>query len=519
MSIDDAHIQGLRLGTLFTLLSRKRYFRKAMKYMVLVHRYLGIVFGFVILLWSLSGFVMMFVQYPSLSQKERFSHMSSLDLEQCCVLSDALDLPTEPLDYFTLEQKPFGIQLKLVSREGTDYFDLGGGKRLALSTRGYRRALAEQVASELNADSVSFVRSVNIDQWSIIPSVAKHAPFDIFEINDDQNSRLYFSTKTGELVQQVSLNERTWGWVGSVIHWIYPTVIRLNTELWVQLIIWLSVVCLFMVIVGAFIGVSRLRHKGTWRSSPYRGRFYWHHCTSLVAGILMLMWLFSGLMSMYPWGLMEGRSFAEEKQNLRGPDQLFSKNIKQILNSLSSLDIPGGTVELRGSVVAGHLNLVATSNAGSQLLIYRGSLGTPKYSNFPKVENLASAMRPQVAAVSIDFIERGDGFYYNHHTERTFPVYRIIYEDGERIYLDGITKGIVAVFDDGRKTARWLYLGLHRGDFFPSLNGGFMWYLIWGGLLLVTIIAVGIGCWLAVRCWQRLLKPKRRSSFRQVQTS
>ena len=67
-----------------------------------------------------------------------------------------------------------------------------------------------------------------VDQWSIIPSVSRHAPFEIFELDDLENNRLYFSIATGELVQQVTYIERTWGWIGSIVHWIYPTVIRSN---------------------------------------------------------------------------------------------------------------------------------------------------------------------------------------------------------------------------------------------------------------------------------------------------
>lgn len=490
--------------------SIKKLGRKIIKYAVLFHRYLGIVFGLLILLWCLSGFVMMFVQYPSLSKEERYRYMAPLELVACCELPDVSLLSQTQFETFVLEQKPYGPQLKLSYGSETYFFDATSGAPQRETTPETRSAYANQIATVSNAGLVQSIGTVNLDQWSIIPSVARHAPFDVYELNDAEKTQLYFSQLTGELVQQVSFNERTWGWFGAVIHWIYPTVIRSNTELWAQLVIWLSVISLFMVVVGAILGVARLRHRGHWRTSPYRGRFLWHHYTSLIAGVLMLTWLFSGLMSMYPWGLMEGRSFADEKQKLRGQPFYLTPQIKTIFDNLDSYKLPEKTVEIAGVKVAGYLNLTATNASGRTTLVQRVAIDPAAENEFPAATQLAARMRPEVKTLSVDLLTSGDRYYYSHHNKRTFPVYRIIYEDGERIYLDGLSLDIVAVFDSGRKTARWLYLGLHRGDFFPDLNGSPLWYLVWGGLLLIVTFAVGVGCWLAFRCWQRLLFKKRQ---------
>ena len=495
-------------------MNSKRIWRSTLKYSVKIHRYLGIIFGFIILLWCLSGFVMMFVQYPSLTSEERYHYMSPLTLNSCCQAPDISAISSTQFESFVLQQTPVGPQLKLATVDGVHFFEATSGALQKQSTYQTRRASAEQIASKLGIGSVQSLGLVDVDQWSIIPSVARNAPFELFELADSEQTRLYFSQATGELVQQVTFNERTWGWIGSVIHWIYPTVIRSNTELWVQLVIWLSVVSLFMVLVGAALGIIRLRAKGSWRKSPYKGRFMWHHYTSLFTGILMLTWLFSGLMSMYPWGLMEGRSFAAEQYNLKGPGFSLTPQLQVVFENFDSLDLPNKTVEIKGVMVAGFLNVTATDSLGKTTLVQRVALDEFTQSQFPSPSQLAARMRPAAAIASVDFLSSGDSYYYNHHSKRAFPVYRIIYEDGERIYLDGLSFDVAAVFDKGRKTARWLYLGLHRGDFFPQLNGGLVWYLSWGWLLLLMTSAVGIACWLAFRYWQNLLARKRRSSVK-----
>ena len=457
---------------------------------------------------------MMFVQYPSLSEEEKYHYMSPVDLGACCVPPDLSNITQTQFNKFSIKTQPYGTQLTLHTENEQFYFDAQTGKQIVDSTSSSRLAYANQIADHVGAGPTVSLGTVEINQWSLIPSVARHAPFDVFELNDKQAHQLYFSIETGELIQQVSFVERTWGWVGPVIHWIYPTIIRTHTQLWVQLIIWLSIISLFMVVLGAILGISRLRHRGNWRKSPYRGRFLWHHYTSLFTGILMLTWLFSGLMSMYPWGLMEGRSFADEIKNLRGSGLSFSPQVHSIFKEFDQRELPRNTVELQGIAIAGHLNLLAVNSNGDRTLLDRILLEEPSSRRFPSASTLATDMRPNHQVKSVELITEGDSYYYSHHKTRQFPVYRIIYEDGERIYLDALSMDVAAVFDGGRKTARWLYLGLHRGDFFPSLNKTIVWYLSWGGLLLAMTFAVGVGCWLCIRCWQRLLFKKRKTQIK-----
>src|SRR5690606_39057382 len=51
----------------------------------------------------------------------------------------------------------------------------------------------------------------------------------------------------------------------------------------------------------------RLRRRADGRlASPFRGWWYWHHIAGLVFGVLTLTWVFSGLMTMNPWGTLSG---------------------------------------------------------------------------------------------------------------------------------------------------------------------------------------------------------------------
>ena len=70
--------------------------------LLLTHRYLGIAVGLVVVLWCLSGFVMMYVQYPELTEEERLPGLSTLELSDCCRVAD---------DFSNLELSRFRVEM------------------------------------------------------------------------------------------------------------------------------------------------------------------------------------------------------------------------------------------------------------------------------------------------------------------------------------------------------------------------------------------------------------------------
>ena len=59
---------------------------RAPRWLVVTHRYLGVVLGGLMLLWCLSGAVMLFSPYPNLKPDERAARLPRIDWSHCCVL-------------------------------------------------------------------------------------------------------------------------------------------------------------------------------------------------------------------------------------------------------------------------------------------------------------------------------------------------------------------------------------------------------------------------------------------------
>jgi hypothetical protein len=74
-----------------------------MRLLLLAHRYLGIAAGLLMVMWCLSGVVMMYVSYPALGERTRLEHLAPLSLSECCKISEALLTKTTPAGHAAIE--------------------------------------------------------------------------------------------------------------------------------------------------------------------------------------------------------------------------------------------------------------------------------------------------------------------------------------------------------------------------------------------------------------------------------
>ena len=63
---------------------------------LLLHRYLGIAMGVLMVMWCLSGVVMMYHGYPVLREGDRLAHLERIAWNGCCKIPDTLPAPLRP---------------------------------------------------------------------------------------------------------------------------------------------------------------------------------------------------------------------------------------------------------------------------------------------------------------------------------------------------------------------------------------------------------------------------------------
>ena len=467
-----------------------------MRYLILLHRYLGIALGVVVSLWCLSGFVMMYVQFPDLSREEQLQGLDELDLSACCSLPS--DFSNLDLDRYRVEMMAGRPVLRLSAGSGQYVIDLQRGEYL----EGISERLGDEIAATFSAHLGLAGAPHNLgildrDQWTVYGGLNPNSPLFHYQASDPAATEWYVSSINGEVIQMTTARERFWNWAGSVVHWIYPTILRQHTGAWLQVIIWLSVLALFLTIVGVYIGIAHLKIRRNGRLSPYRGVMLWHHYTSLVFGLLTLTWLFSGLLSVNPWGALNGRSYAGEVQRIRGGALTYDQ-AGDVLSDLAAKSLPQGTVRLEGSIFHGEPYLIAWHRDGEPTRLDALSLQTRPLadSSFAKI---AAVIRPGEPIRSQGWLTEGDTYYYSHHDQKSFPVYRIQYEDGERVYLDRVSGQLAFAADGNRQLSRWLFLGLHRGDLSGLMRQRPLWDLLLLPLLAGVTLGALTGTWMGFK--------------------
>ena len=214
----------------------------------LIHRYLGIALCIVVLLWCTSGLIMMYVQYPRFTNEEQLQGLSTLDLAACCEWpSDFSDID---IDRFRVEMLEGNPVVRLDSTWGSFTLDVGNGVYRDSFDEREARQIAVDAARQLElGNAVSYLGAMDVDQWTIGFGVSQYSPLYLFEAEDDSRTQLYVSGARGEVVQLTSASERFWNWLGAVTHWFYPMILRQHSTVWLNTIIWTTILGLFLTIV------------------------------------------------------------------------------------------------------------------------------------------------------------------------------------------------------------------------------------------------------------------------------
>lgn len=461
---------------------------------LLLHRYLGIGLGLIVLLWCTSGVIMMYVQYPTLDRTEQLAGLTPLGSNlTCCTSPAALEHGALALAAWRVESGPRHLWLRATLTDDMPVsFNLTDGELIERWQEPALSNIGASFAATASGSAIAASAWVDRDQWTV------HGRFDIHrplrKLTGVNGREWYVSSRSGEVVQATSAHERFWNWPGAVTHWIYLTALRQHTGAWAQTVIWLTVVSLFLTVTGIAIGIRHFRF-GNRRRSPYRGWSLWHHYSGLAFGLMTLVWLGSGLLSMNPWGALEGRSIDAERRAINGLDQTLAEAVSAVRNLLPVL--PPGTVRLEMAPWLETSYFLAW-NANGEAMRFSEFGPAPPITKREVTEAFAALTRDDP---HIDLLDQGDAYYFSHHEPAELPVYRVVTASQERFYLSALSGRLLAHYDEGRRWYRWLFQGLHRGDFHAVLRARPLWDVVMLVLLAGVTAGVTTGVYLA---WRRI---------------
>ena len=483
---------------------------KLKRWSILTHRYLGVAFSALFLLWFLSGVVMMYRDYPKVKADIRLQKLEPITADRIQLspmeaqAKSGLTTPPQRIRLNMLEGRPVYRFHGPARSQHAVYADTGEG----LTTVSVE--LAQQAAARfagLPVAQAKFVGELNEpDQWTLNKVIRPLKPFYHFAFNDTASSEAYVSARTGEVLQFTQRADRLWGYLGAVVHWWYLTPLRKHTDLWRAIIIGFSFVGSLMTIMGIVVGIwlyspakrYRLREAGP-SSIPYAGWKRWHTIIGLGFGLTTFTWILSGMFSMNPfmWSPDSGVDADVEKRFTGGPVELraFTR----------ALPLDGDEKEIDFIQFQSKPLVLATRNAPHDTemrFIDGGRL--PQLTREPLVEAARRAM-PGHQIKQVEWLTEYDSYYTDRHGEKRLPMLRVRFDDPQETWLhvDPHSARIFESYVATSRLERWLYHGLHSLDFPLLYKYRPLWDIVvlflmaGGGALCVTSVWIG---------WKRLRK-------------
>ncbi len=491
-----------------------------------VHRYLGLVFCLIFVAWFASGLVMIYARMPAYTGSERVARLKPLDpaavrLSPAEAVARADIGSSRPgrITLTTYRSRPvyrFRIgpdAVTVFADDGSVLEPVKADEALAI----VRDAFPDHAGSARVRDTLT-----RPDQWTIEAPFGSTGPLHVIALGDPAATDLYVASNTGGIVLETDRASRFWGYAGPVMHWFYFRPLRVNGPLWANVIIYGSLAGCVLCLLGLTVGIYRYslaRYRQGISATPYSGWLRWHHYAGLIFGVITLTWVFSGMLSMEPWGL----SYANDP----GVDQVVAIRgdgvdaARFVVSPARALD----ALRTWGPAASSDVARVAKSGAGPSVpkeLDLIQFMGAPFYraedplrgtvlvtadhgpaiqAGFTQPELLAAARAamPGKQPGEITWLTGYDGYYYDRSGGRPLPVLRVKYgdESASWLYLDAHDGGLVQRETSRSRLFRWLYYGLHDLDLPRLYQAGWIWYAVivglCGGGLLLSMTSVIVG--------------------------
>ena len=509
--------------------SRGARFKRAMYW---IHRWTGVGACVLMALWFVSGVVMLFVGYPKLTPWERLERLPALSAQHCCAAFDVLaseGITVSSAREFKLTTIGGAPAYRVLFRDGSyGVFDaVTGARRPAVDERAAILAAGNFVAGAAMPGltparvPAHYLGMVKEDTWTHSGALNAHRPLHQVQLDDADNTRVYVSSTTGEVVLDAPLYQRAWNYVGAWLHWLYLFRDRPVDPVWSWLVIVLSGVGVVSATTGTVVGIWRWRFSGRYKSgsrSPYRDGFmYWHHIIGLAFAALVWTWIFSGLMSMNPGAVFTPSGPRPDMAAYReaAPDHHHLAPAVVLPELYGAGFTP---VELEWKTLAG-TPFVLARNAANQTRLVLGEAGALEVlQRWPdSVLRLAMVSLLHAPIATFEQIDRYDAYYYARQpeammgaSERRLPALKAQFEDpgATTLYVDVYTGDVALSLARSQRVGRWLFSFLHSWDLPSMLDSK------WRDALLILFSVGGLAvCVTGIKIgWSRIRRSAKSSS-------
>jgi hypothetical protein len=470
-----------------------------MRFLTVLHRWLGIFVCLLFAMWFASGIVMHFVTFPSLNEADRIAGLAPLQMVP--VLhgpADAAQIGGKDVTRVRLLQRSDGPVYETSGASGLAAFHADDLSSAALTSKSLAVAIAVDHARRrgMDATRAAFADLVDFDQWTVAGDLNRYRPLYRVALDDERGTALYVSSVTGEVVRGTTRFERRWNYIGSVAHWIYPVVLRSRPAAWSAMVWSLSFVALVAAVAGSLLGVLRVNVRRYRLSSPYSNWHWWHHMLGLLCATFVLGWIFSGWLSMDSgWLFSTGEPTREEKATVSAAPAWDT------LSAAEKWPVSAEAKEIEWFAFDRKFYRRERIGVATQLLFPdAGTDATQLPQEFLSPREVGSLAERFASGCTPPFVVPADDNYAISSAVPGAPVYRSVCGD-VWFHIDGANGALLERSDPSLRAYRWLYRALHTLDMpaltsRPALRGALIVSLCGLGLIFsLTGIVIG---------WRRL---------------
>lgn len=478
------------------------------KFLLTTHRVLGTLLSVFFLLWFLSGFVMLFHQFPKIGQTERrqgYQNFSPLDSNQMQKIDSCLALLPDSIVSIGVKVLPRKNGYEINYQTQHENNSLRSDKQEAYSIEELR-LYATNIYPK---DSIARIELIHgADTWIPYGQNSLY-PLYKFYYTDDAQSQLYVSPKTGDGVQLTTQKSRFWSYLGAIPHWIYFYQLRQHREAWANVILVLSGLGTIMCLAGMYLGIRsywKTRRSRRGIHSPYkRWSYRWHHIVGFFFGSLVSIFVFSGFMSIqdvptYIVPIKTDRGVVLKKQIFLLQREDFKQDLTKLLYRYKNLSIK--YIEYKHFANIPYYKLSTNDED-----IYLRAVNDD-FISLELRENEIARLAQEIAPnedITIERLEEYDNYYIDRTHKLALPVYRVLFndEDQSSCYINPQTAEI-RYYNQNSRLRRILYQGLHSWIFSPLISKPWLWWSI----IFISLVGGTILSWTSILLSWHYLKRK-----------
>ncbi|PID89668.1 MAG: hypothetical protein CSB01_00850 [Bacteroidia bacterium] len=449
-----------------------------------IHRTLGVIMSLMFFVWFLSGIVLLFQGFPHASRKDRFLNLSTFSEDTFKGILPPSEAFKGAVNLELCDTVP--VYRVYESRKKQKVYNAKNLEEIAFFSEDYARELCY---SFRQAKVKELLVMNDLDQWIPWSSYKVLLPFYKCYLDDDKHTVLYISQKTGSILQETNRKSRWFARLGAIPHWLYFSNLRQHQGAWENVLIYLSIVGLFVSLSGLILGFIMMVKK-RWLT-PYKKKWYrWHHITGYIFGVFTFTFLLSGLLSMTD--IPDWLLFVKQREKISWEQTLNitqheSCNPQRLYKSISPKK---GIRKIEWKSIFDQPYYFVYYDDFKNPKVYQQLKDTIVLHEGFTFEQIAAESEKRFAKKPVKLFVQNEydnyyRFYKMYHCP--LPVYRLDFNDDAKscLYISPKTAEKVMRVDRTSRVRRWLYGALHTFGF------GILNDIEWLRKLLIILASTG----------------------------